>query len=133
MIKQKPLANGEVAMDCGVCTIAMLGDLSYERVLTDNPDYRGMTDRYWMHYLKLLGFQVEEEDENEPPTGMRLYCGVTGQKDGVTIVHAIAVDECGHIFDPANGAPEPGKHTLKECVDFGTFTIRCCFSIREKP
>lgn len=62
MIKQRPLANGEVAVDCGVCTIAMLADLPYERVLADNPNYREMSDRYWMRYLELLGFQVDERN-----------------------------------------------------------------------
>ena len=89
-----------------------------------------MSDRYWMRYLELLGFKVDQQDENDPPIGMRLYCGVTGQKDGANIVHAVAVDESGHIFDPTNGAPGPGKHTLKECVDFGTFG--CCFAVRYK-
>jgi hypothetical protein len=132
MIKQRPLPHDEVAMDYGVCTIAMLADLTYEKVLADNPNYREITDYQWMRYLQSLGFQVDEQDKGDLPIGMRLYCGVTGCKDGVKIVHAVAVDESGRIFDPANGAPEPGKHTLKECVDFDTFAIRCCFAVRDR-
>jgi len=104
MIKQRPLPNGEVAMDCGVCAIAMLTDLPYEKILADNPNYREINDHQGMRYLQLLGFQVNRQNENDPPIGMRLYCGVTARKDGALIVHAVAVDESGHIFDPANGA-----------------------------
>ncbi len=39
MIKQRPTNDGEIAMDCGVCVIAMLVDLSYEKVLA--PRERG--------------------------------------------------------------------------------------------
>jgi hypothetical protein len=75
MTKQRPLPNGEVAMDCGVCTIAMLADLPYEKVLADNPNYREISDRQWMCYLQLLGFQVDQQDENDPPRG----CGYTAE------------------------------------------------------
>jgi len=68
MIKQRPLPNGQVAMDCGVCTIAMLADLPYEKVLADNPNYKEISDRQWMCYLQILGFQVDQQDENDPPS-----------------------------------------------------------------
>jgi len=33
MVKQRITGDGTVAMDCGVCVIAMLTDLPYEKVL----------------------------------------------------------------------------------------------------
>lgn len=132
MIKQRPTAGGTIAMDCGVCVTAMLADVSYEKVLADNPNYRGTSDHGWMRYLNLLGFQVEQMDEKAPPTGCRLYCGVIGNVNGKEIPHAIAVDESGRIFDPANGAPEPGKFTLGQCVAYGTFKLHSCFTLRDR-
>ena len=110
----------------------MLTDLPYEKILAEMPQYRLTNDHDWMRYLILLGFQVDQVDENDPPIGSRLYCGVTAVLDGKTIVHAVAIDESGRIFDPAIGAPEPGKFTLRECVEYGTFKIRCCFAVRAR-
>jgi hypothetical protein len=53
--------------------------------------------------------------------------------EGTVVPHAIAIDESGHIFDPGNRAPEPGKFTLEECVAHGTFKINCCFAVRDGP
>ncbi len=116
-------------MDCGLCAVAMLTDLPYEKILAEVPQYRVTNDHDWMHYLIRLGFQVDQVDENAPPTGSRLYCGVTAVLNGETVHHALAIDEFGRIFDPANGAPEPGKVTLRECVEYGTFKIHCCFAV----
>ena len=132
MIKQRKTDDGTIAMDCGVCVIAMLADLSYEKVLADIPNYRATSNHDWMRYLNLLGFQVDQVDENAPPSGDRLYCGVIGYRDGQEIRHAVAVDETGRIFDPANGAPEPGKFTLQQCVAQGTFKIHSCFIVRDR-
>jgi hypothetical protein len=44
MIKQTKIDDGTVAMDCGVCVIAMLTDLPYEKVLADMPNYRATSD-----------------------------------------------------------------------------------------
>jgi hypothetical protein len=116
-------------MDCGVCVIAMLTDLSYERILADVPEYRKTTDHEWMRYLNRVGFQVDQVDEKAPPLGRRLYCGIVAVSNDKTILHAIAVDEAGRIFDPANGGPEPGKFTLEQCVSHGTFRIHSCFTV----
>jgi hypothetical protein len=132
MIKQRPTSDGNVAMDCGVCVIAMLTDLSYEKVLADMPTYRTTSNVDWMRYLNLLGFQVEQADEDAPPSGYRLYCGIIGNVNGKEVPHAVAVDEEDRIFDPANGAPEPGKFTLQQCVAFGTFRIHSCFIVRDR-
>jgi len=132
MIKQRPTNDGTPAMDCGVCVIAMLVDLSYEKVLADMPNYRATSDHDWMRYLNLLGFQVDQVDENAPPSGHRLFCAVSGKVGGKEIPHAIAVDESGRIFDPANGAPQPGKFTLQQCVAHGTFKIQSCFTVRDR-
>jgi hypothetical protein len=129
MVKQARPADGAIAMDCGVCVIAMLTDLPYKKIVADMPEYRKTTDHDWMRYLKRLGFQVNQVDENAPPLGWRLYCGIAAVLNDKTIPHAIAVDESGCIFDPANGAPEPGKFTLEECVSHGTFRIHCCFAV----
>jgi hypothetical protein len=132
MIKQRPTGDGTIAMDCGVCVIAMLTDLSYEKVLADMPNYRGASNFDWMRYLNLLGFQLDQVDENAPPAGDRLYCGVIGNRNGEEVRHAIAIDEQGRIFDPANGAPEPGEFTLQQCVAHGTFKIHSCFIVRDR-
>src|SRR5579863_2573249 len=132
MVKQRPTGDGTVAMDCGVCVIAMLTDLPYEKVLADNSNYRRTSDQDWMRYLNLLGFQIDQVDENAPPLGQRLFCAVGGNAGGQVIPHAIAVDEEGRIFDPSNSAPEPGKFTLEQCVAFGTFKIHSCFTIRDR-
>jgi hypothetical protein len=118
-------------MDCGLCVVAMLTDFPYEKILADMPQYQ-VTNHYdWMRYLTLLSFQVDQVDENDPPAGSRLYCGVTTVLNGRTIHHALAIDECGHIFDPSTNAPEPGKFT-RECVEHGTFKIYCCFAVRDR-
>jgi len=130
MVKQRITGDGTVAMDCGVCVIAMLTDLPYEKVLADNPHYRTISDFGWMHYLDLLGFEATQVDENSPPSGHLLYCGIDTNLGGKRIAHAIAVNEDGRIFDPANGAPEPGAHALADCVAHGTFRIHCCFTVR---
>ncbi len=132
MVKQRPTGDGTIAMDCGVCVIAMLTDLPYEKVLADMPNYRTMSNHDWMRYLNLLGFQIDHADENAPPAGFRLYCGIIATLNGEEIRHAIAVDEKGRIFDPANGAPEPGKFTLEQCVAHGTFKIHSCFTVRDR-
>jgi hypothetical protein len=132
IIKQRPTGDGTVAMDCGVCVVAMLMDLTYEKVLADNPNYRGISNHGWIRYLNLLGFEVDQVQENAPTAGHRLYCGVIGNLNGEEIRHAIAVDESGQIFDPANGAPQPGKFTLQQCVAHGTFKIHSCFTVRDR-
>jgi len=43
----------------------------------------------------------------------RLLCGVVAVKNVKSINHAVAIDESGRIFDPANSAPEPGEFKLK--------------------
>jgi hypothetical protein len=85
-----------------------------------------------MRYLNLLGFQVDQVDENAPPSDNCLYCAVIGSLNGEEIRHAIAVDESDRIFDPANGAPEPGKFTLQQCVAHGTFKIHSCFTVQDR-
>jgi hypothetical protein len=132
MVKQKAASDGSVAMDCAVCVIAMLTDLPYEKVLADNPNYRITSDHEWMRYLNLLGFQVDQVDENAPPLGPRLFCAVAGNVDGREIPHAIGVDEEGRIFDPANGATEPGKFNLEQCEAHETFKIHSCFAVRDR-
>jgi hypothetical protein len=132
IVKQRPTGDGSVAMDCGVCVIAMITDLPYEKVVADIPNYRATSNHDWMRYLNLLGFQVDQADENAPPSGQRLYCGVIGYRDGQEIRHAVAVDETGRIFDPANGTPEPGTFTLQQCVTRGTFRIQSCFTVRDR-
>ena len=132
LIKQQPTVDGTIAMDCGVCVIAMLTDLPYEKVLADMPNYKATSDFDWMRYLNLLGFEVRQVDENAPPSGQRLFCGVKGNVDGKEIPHAFAIDGQGKIFDPANGAPEPGAFTLAQCLAHGTFRIHCCFTIRDR-
>ena len=72
-------------MDCWVCTVAMLTDLPYEKVLADMPDYRATSDHDWMCYLIRLGFEVEQVDENDPPAGSRLFCGVVAVKNEKSI------------------------------------------------
>lgn len=119
-------------MDCGICVIAMLTDLSYEKVLADIPNYRATSNHDWMRYLNLLGYQVDQVDENAAPSGQRLYCGVIATLNGEEIRHAIAIDEDGRIFDPANGAPEPGMFALQQCVAFGTFKIHSCFTVGDR-
>lgn len=132
MVKQRATSDDTVAMDCGVCAIAMLTDMPYEKVLADNPNYRTTSDHDWMQYLNLLGFQVDQVDENNLPTSQRLFCAVAGNAHGRIVPHAIAVDEEGKIFDPANGAPGPGTFTLAECVAHGTFRIHSCFVVRDR-
>jgi hypothetical protein len=116
-------------MDCGVCVIAMLTELPYEKILADVPQYENTTDYDWVHYVTLLGFQVERVDGNDPPLGRRLFCGIKAILNGQLICHAIAVDEPGHIFDPAKGAPEPGTFTVQQCLAHRTFEIHACFAI----
>jgi hypothetical protein len=119
-------------MDCGLCVAAMLTDLPYEKIFADMPQYRLTSDHDWMRYLNLLGFQVDQIDEDDPPVGSRLYCGVTAVKCGKTSYHALAIDEVGRIFDPSSNAHEPGKFTLRECVEHGTFKIHCCFAVHDR-
>jgi hypothetical protein len=132
MVKQKPTVDGTVAMDCAVCVIAMLTELTYEKILADMPNYRFTSDLAWMQYLNLLGFEVDQADEKAPPLGNRLFCAVFGTVGGKVIPHAVAVDELNRIFDPATDAPEPGKFTLEECVTRGMFKIHSCFVIRDR-
>ena len=131
MVKQRPQTDGTTAMDCGLCAVAMLTDLPYEKILADVPQYRETTDFDWMRYVNSLGFQVDQVNQNDPPVGSNLYCGVISERDGKTALHAVAVDQFGRIFDPSTNAPEPGKFTLRECVEYGTFRIHCCFAIRK--
>lgn len=132
MVKQRLPPDGTTAMDCGVCTVAMLTDLPYEKILADVSEYRTTNDHGWMRYLNLLGFEVDQADEHNPPEGLRLYCGVLAVKDGKTGYHALAVDESGLIFDPSTNAPEPGKFKLSEGVESGVFKIHCCFTVRDR-
>jgi hypothetical protein len=133
MVKQKPTTDGTTAMDCGVCVVAMLTDLPYEKILSDVPQYRTTPDYDWARYLSRLGFQVERVDENAPPPGRRHFCVVRGKaSNGEVITHAIAIDELGHIFDPANGVRELGTLTLKQCVAHGIFEICSCFAVSDR-
>jgi hypothetical protein len=132
MVKQRVTTDGTIAMDCGVCVIAMLTDLPYEKILADVQQYENTTDFDWMRYVNLLGFQVEQVDGNDPPLGRRLFCGIKAILNGQLVCHAIAVDESGHIFDPTNGAPEPGIFTLQQCLVHGTFEIHSCFGISKR-
>jgi hypothetical protein len=116
-------------MDCGVCVIAMLTDLPYEKILADVPQFGNTTDFDWMRYVTLFGFQVEQVDANDLPLGRRLFCGIKAILNGQLVCHAIAVDEFGQLFDPANGAAEPGIFTLQQCLAHGTFEIHSCFAI----
>jgi hypothetical protein len=47
-----------------------IADLSYEKVLADNPQYRTTSNHDWMRYLNLLGFQVDQVDEDASPSGL---------------------------------------------------------------
>ena len=132
LTKQRPRSDGAVALDCGVCVIAMLTDLPYDKILADMPNYMTTSDFDWMRYLNLLGFEVTQVDENSPPLGHRLYCGIDATLDGKKIAHAIAVNEDGGIFDPSNGGPAPGMFTLAHCVAYGTFRVHCCFAVRDR-
>jgi hypothetical protein len=55
MVEQGPITDG-IAMDYGVCVIAMLTDLPYLKVLADILLYRATSNHDWMRYLNLLGF-----------------------------------------------------------------------------
>ena len=132
MVKQKPASDGSVALDCAVCVIAMLTDLPYEKVLADNPSYRTTSDHGWMRYLNLLGFQSRRWTKLLRHWARDSFCAIAGNVDGRTIPHAIAVDEEGRIFDPANGAPEPGAFTVAQCVAHETFKIHSCFTVRDR-
>lgn len=132
IVKQRATGDCTVARDCAVCVIAMLTDLPYEKVLADNPNYRLTSDHDLIRYLNLLGFQVDQVDETNPPSGQRLFCAVAANVNEQMIPHAIAIDESGRIFDPANGAPEPGKFTLAQCVAHGTFRIHSCFTVHDR-
>ena len=76
MVKQRATDDGSTAMDCGLCVMAMLTGLPYETILADIPNYRATSDHDWMRCLNLLGFQVDQVDENAPPIGHRLYCAL---------------------------------------------------------
>ena len=88
MVKQRPCTDGTKATDCGLCTIAMLTDLPYEKILADIPNYRAVNDHHWMHYLNLLGFEVKQVDEN-------------GSTDGITTLLR------------CNGCAEWGDHSAR--------------------
>jgi hypothetical protein len=59
MVKQTQIADGAVAMDCGVCVIAMLTNLPYERILADMPEYRKTTDHEWMRYPVCFAWDIQ--------------------------------------------------------------------------
>ncbi len=52
--KAKANHNGTITIDCGVCPVAMLTDLAYEKVLADIPHYRATSHHDWMRYFNLL-------------------------------------------------------------------------------
>jgi hypothetical protein len=54
MVKQRPITDGTITIDCGVCPVAMLTDLPYEKVLADIPHYRATSHHDWMRYFNLL-------------------------------------------------------------------------------
>jgi hypothetical protein len=54
------------------------------------------------------------------------------ESSAIAIRHAIAVDDAGRIFDPANGAPEPGQFTIEQCITGRSFKIQSCFIVRDR-
>jgi len=54
MVKQRPITDGTIAIDCGVCPVAMLTDLPYEKMLADIPHYHATSHHDWMRYFNLL-------------------------------------------------------------------------------
>jgi len=54
MVKQRPITDGTIAIECGVCPVAMLADLPYEKVLADIPHYHATSHHDWMRYFNLL-------------------------------------------------------------------------------
>jgi len=73
------------------------------------PNYRATSDHDWMRYLNLLGFQVDQVDENAPPSGHRLFCAVSGKVGGKEIPHAIAVDESAESSTPPTARHSPAS------------------------
>ena len=59
MVKQRPSTDGTIAIDCGVCPVAMLTDLPYEKVLADIPHYRATSHHDWMQYFNVRAARGE--------------------------------------------------------------------------
>jgi len=54
MVKQRPITDGTIAIDCGVSRCHVDGDLPYEKVLADIPHYHATSQHDWMRYFNLL-------------------------------------------------------------------------------
>ena len=65
MVKQRPITDGTIAIDCGVCPVAMLTDLPYEKVLADIPHYHATSHHDWMRYFNLLGFRESSKNAKQ--------------------------------------------------------------------
>jgi hypothetical protein len=92
--------------DCGLCVVAMLTDLPYERALADNPEYENTTDQSWIDYIRALGVKIRRT--RLLIRGYRHF-EIVDIGDGIpTNSHAIAIDEMGNVFDPSTRAPAPG-------------------------
>jgi len=143
MVKQSPNSN-----ECGACVVAMLTGCTKEEVLADACDPE-KPDYFWHNYMAGLGFELIDA-RNLPgfdktlawtdmvnghlnlPLASRYYCSI-GSPAGV---HAVAVDEEGHVLDPSTAAPMQGTCTLVEYLranyaKFGAVRISCCYRVRK--
>lgn len=142
MVKQAPNSN-----ECGACVVAMLTDRTKEEILADVGDPE-KPDYFWLNYMGSLGFELDDA-RNLPgfdtslawpgtfnghlnlPLGHRYYCSIVVPSG----VHAIAVDEAGHVFDPSTAAPVEGTCTLGEYLrlnqkNSGAIRIGSCYQVR---